>query len=105
MEQRRHVRENSAAPAILHVEGRAGGFLITILDHSKSGIRVSCSAQLPEGRRVKITYRGATLSGVARYCRPVRSDEFHIGIEADTGSPELMSETGELDVSLMFRKR
>jgi len=103
VEQRRHVRENSAAPAILRVDGHVGGFLITILDFSKSGVRVSCSSPVVEGRRVSIVYRGKNLTGIARYCRPVRSDEFHIGIEADGGSPDLISESGELDLTPMFR--
>ena len=103
MEQRRHARENSAAPAILRVDGRPGGFLVTILDFSKSGLRVSCSSSVHEGRKVSITYRGRTLNGIARYCRPVTSDEFHIGVEADALSPGLTSDSGELDVTIMFR--
>jgi len=84
------------------VDGNPGGFLVTILDFSKSGVRVSCSSSVPEERRVTIMYRGLHLTGIARYCRPVRADEFHIGVEADGGSPQL-SVSGEFDATLMFR--
>ena len=104
MEQRRHDRESSAAPAILRVEG-AGSYLVTILDYSTSGLRVSCSAQIRSDANVSVICRGATAHGIARYARPVRADEFHVGIEATGGSPQLLNEAGELDVTLMFRPR
>jgi PilZ domain-containing protein len=103
-EQRRHTRDRVEAPAIMHIEGSPVAFLVTVLDVSKSGLRVSCSTAASAGKKVTVNFRGAIVSGEARYCRGISANDFNIGIEAASGSADLVSESGELDVTLMFNR-
>jgi hypothetical protein len=103
-EQRKHTRDKVEAPAIMHIEGSPVAFLVTVLDVSKSGLRVSCSTAASAGKKVTVNFRGAIVSGEARYCRGISANDFNIGIEAASGSAELVSESGELDVTLMFNR-
>jgi hypothetical protein len=62
---------------------RGGIYLITVLDVSKVGLQVSCSAAFATGTRVEVRCRGARVEGEVRYSREVRPQEIHLGIEAD----------------------
>jgi hypothetical protein len=104
MEQRQNTRHNVESPAIMRVQGRAGPFLITILDVSESGLRVSCSSAIPAGSKITIICRGATITGEIRYARNVEQYAFHLGVEADSATAEAMSE-GKVDLTILFKIR
>ncbi len=78
----------------MRVEGIRGGiYLITVLDVSKSGLRINCSTSLTTGTRVEVRCRGASVPGEIRYARDVGQNEFHLGVEA----------TSEMDLTQLFQ--
>jgi hypothetical protein len=103
-DQRRQARNKAEVPAIMQIEGSRGTFLVTVLDVSKTGFRVSCSTAASPGKRVTVSCGGATVSGEVRYCRDIGGNDFNLGIAAANGSAHLVSESGELDVTLMFKR-
>ena len=62
---------------------RGGIYLVTVLDVSKWGLRISCSVEFATGTRVEVRWRGTNIGGEVRYTREVRVHEFHLGIAAD----------------------
>lgn len=102
MENRRSPRYNVEAPAILRVDGRAGPFLVTVLDVSESGVRVNSPTAFVSGTLVTLTCRGSTVSGEIRYTRSVDSG-FHVGILANSASDGARSESGEMDLTRLFK--
>lgn len=100
MQQRKNPRYQVEAPAIMRVEGR-GPFVVTVLDVSTTGVRVSSPSEFPAGTRVNITCGGAQLTGEIRYCRQVER-EFNVGVLADGASAGAISETGEIDLMRLF---
>jgi hypothetical protein len=103
MEQRQSTRYHVEVPAIMRVQGKPGPFLITILDVSESGLRVSSSSAVQEGSKITITTRGATITGEVRYARSV-DYEFHLGVQADGASAEGFS-NGKFDLTTLFQTR
>ncbi len=101
MEQRQNPRYQIEASAILRVQGRAGPFLVTLLDVSSTGLRLSSPSAFPEGSRVTIKCMGAEVTGEIRYARPVEGEgsTFHIGVLADA-----VSGGGELDLVRLLRQ-
>ena len=81
-EKRQSPRYRIEAPAILRVQGRTGPFLVTLLDVSSSGLRLSSPAAFAEGAKVTIKCLGAEVTGEVRYARPVDDGSFHIGVLA-----------------------
>lgn len=68
---------------VLQIEGvPASVYVVTVLDVSKSGLRVSCPISVPVGSRVSVACWNTNISGEVRYTREVALDEFHIGIKA-----------------------
>jgi hypothetical protein len=55
----------------------------------------------PEGRG-RLT--GATVMGEARYCRGNGANDYNVGIEGKSGSPDLVSKSAGLDVIVMFNR-
>jgi len=97
-ERRRHDRYTVGEPAILRIIGVKGGvYLITVIDVSKSGLRLSCSVSLAPGTRVEVRWRGARIEGEVRYAREVQAHEFHLGMAADVGEDQ--------DLTLLYRPR
>jgi hypothetical protein len=74
---------------------RGGIYLITVLDVSKSGLQVSCSAAFATGTRVEVRCRGVRVAGEVRYSREVLPQEIHLGIAADASE--------EMDLAQLFR--
>ena len=80
---RRHFRYPVDVPAVLRLPGVAGGiYIITVLDVSKSGMRVQCPRSLNVGTAVEIRSNNCEVFGEIRYSRPVDKDGFHLGLEA-----------------------
>lgn len=72
---------------VLRVEGLAMGvYVVTVLDVSKSGLRVSCPISVPAGTRVEVTCCDTNIIGEVRYAREVGANEFWLGIRADKGT-------------------
>lgn len=72
--------------ALLRAEGGPGRiYLVTILDVSRSGLRVSCPAGLPSGTVVHVRYENLEIPGDVRYSREVEAGAFHLGIQVAPG--------------------
>jgi hypothetical protein len=101
MEKRQSPRYRLEAPAILRVQGRPGPFLVTLLDVSSSGLRLSSPSAFPDGSRVTIKCLGAEITGEIRYARPVEGEAstFNVGVLADAISGGV-----ELDLVRLLRK-
>ncbi len=92
------------ASAVLRVIGKPGPFLVTILDVSASGVRLSSPTTFAPGTHVTITCRGASLTGEIRYARNVEDYEFHVGVRVDEASAGAMLEDGTMDLTRLFPK-
>ena len=93
MEQRRSPRHQIEAPAIMRLDGRSGPLLVTLLDVSATGLRVSAPSALPSGAKVTIKCNGVEVKGEIRYSREIDGPKYHIGVLVDTATEE-----GELDL-------
>jgi hypothetical protein len=104
--QRAHERVVVKVPAILKIpEVRSGTYLITVLDASKMGLRISCPIAIAPGTRVEVRFGGVTVMGTARYARDMDRD-FNVGIEAHAVEDQFHSQTEEFDLtSLLNHKR
>lgn len=104
MLKRRDERHPVIEPGLLRVEGSPpNGYVVMVLDVSKTGLRVSCSSALPTDTRVEVKARGAGIRGEVRYARNVGPAEYHLGIKVDDASNGARSEDGELDLTLLFQ--
>jgi hypothetical protein len=100
---RRHRRFDMEMAGLLRISGLAGGiYMITVLDVSKSGIRVQCPRALDHGTRVEVQCHHFSVLGEVRYSRGMAADEFHIGIEATGLRTADGEQTGELDLLPLF---
>ncbi len=103
VEQRRHERHVVELPGLLRLpETRGGIYSVTVLDLSRSGLRVSCPCSVASGTRVEVMCRNVRIAGTVRHAREV-ADGVHLGIEADAaeaGGNTL--ETTELDLTALF---
>jgi hypothetical protein len=72
LEKRREARYPTNDPAELEVvNGGAGQFSATVLDVSRSGLRLKLDSSINRGTEVKITLqRNIVIYGQIRYCRP-----------------------------------
>jgi hypothetical protein len=105
MDQRQSFRFQVEASAIMRVHGKPGPFLVTILDVSASGVRVSSSTVFPAGTKVTLTCRKTEMAGEIRYSRKVEGDGTHVGIQVDSVAGSLAeSENGELDLVRLFKE-
>ncbi len=90
----------------MRITGERGAvYVVTILDVSKAGLRVSGSVRLDDETLVEILYRGVKITGKVRYGRNVGRDEFHLGVKAEDDSAGPRTEEGELDLTLLFKRR
>jgi hypothetical protein len=81
LEKRREARYPTNDPAEVEVvKGGAGHFSATVLDVSRSGLRLKLDASVNRGAEVKITLqRNITIFGQIRYCRPL-NNSFDAGV-------------------------
>jgi hypothetical protein len=79
-ERRSETRYPTQYPAELELlPGPAEPIYGTVLDVSRSGLRVSLPRRVDRGARVKVKLRDNVIFGDVRYCRAV-SGAFHVGI-------------------------
>jgi len=103
--QRAHERVVVKVPGILRIpEARSGTYLITVLDASKMGLRISCPIAIAAGTRVEVRFGGATVVGTARYSREMDRD-FNVGIEAHAVEDQARSQTEEFDLTSLLNGR
>jgi hypothetical protein len=89
--------------ALLRISGVAGGiYMITVLDVSKSGLRIQCSRALDHGTRVEIQCHDFSIFGEIRYSRGMAADEFHLGFEATEVRTAAGPQSGEIDLLHLF---
>ncbi len=97
--QRAHERIVVKVPGILRIpEARSGTYLITVLDASQMGLRVSSPIAVPAGTPVEVKVLGTTALGTARYTREM-DREFHVGIEVHAVEDEFHTQTEEFDLT------
>jgi len=106
MEKRAHERYPVEEAAVMRLEGVAGGvYVVTVLDVSTFGLRVSCPVAVPLLARVKVVCKGTEVSGVTRYARDVERDGYYLGIHVDQVSRGGQVQVGEIDLIAIFRPR
>jgi hypothetical protein len=104
MEKRADQRYPVEEAAVMRIEGVPGGvYVVTVLDVSKVGLRVSCPVAMPLGTRVKVTCHGADIVGEIRYARDVERDGYYLGVQADQVSRAGQVQDTEIDLTQVFR--
>jgi hypothetical protein len=79
-ERRAEARYPTQDPAELELlPGPGQPFYGTILDVSRSGLRVALPTRIERGEHVKVKLHGNVIFGEIRYCRSV-SGGFHVGV-------------------------
>ncbi len=63
----------------------AAVYVVTVLDVSKTGLRVRCPICVPVGARVAVECCSTSIPGEVRYAREDAVDEFTLGIRATSG--------------------
>ena len=84
VEKRREVRYAVDVPAILRLHREREVYLVTILDVSTRGVRVSCPKSLAVRTQIQLTIRNLEVEGEVRYARQTDPSEFHLGILIET---------------------
>jgi len=81
LEKRREARYPTNDPAEVEVvNGGTGRSTATVLDVSKSGLRLKLASSINKGAEVKITLqRNVVIFGQIRYCRPL-DGSFDVGV-------------------------
>ena len=102
--RRRHERYKFEKPGLLRIEGVRGGmFVVTVLDISKSGLRLNSPKSVEVGTRVEVHCLSKKILGRVRYVREVGGFDHHIGVEAEAvEAGGMVSPTGELDLTSLF---
>jgi PilZ domain-containing protein len=106
VQQRRHDRYQVEIPGLLRLlETRGGIYAVTVLDVSKTGLRISCPKPFASGTRVEIRCRSTKILGTVKYVREVRN-ETYLGIEADlpdtTSTAAGTTGAAEIDLLSLF---
>jgi PilZ domain len=79
-DRRSEIRYPAQDPAELEIlPGPSEPIFGTILDVSRSGLRVALSKRIDRGEQVKVKLHNNDIFGEVRYCRAV-SGAFHVGI-------------------------
>jgi len=105
-QQRRHDRYQVEIPGLMRLQEMRGGiYAVTVLDLSKTGLRISCAKAFASGTRVEVRCLGTKIVGTVKYARGV-GDETYLGIEADlvgtaTAAADL-SGAAEVDLLSLF---
>jgi len=82
---------------VLQVEGvPTAVYVVTVMDVSKLGLRVSCPVSIPVGTRVEVGCCDTTIFGQVRYASEVGPNDFYLGIRADKNGD------GGLDLTLFM---
>ncbi|HEY4360053.1 MAG TPA: PilZ domain-containing protein [Bryobacteraceae bacterium] len=103
MYQRASQRYQIEATAIMRQFGKPGLFLVTILDVSASGLRLSSPIALPSGTRVTLVYQKTELAGEIRYFREVEDGQVNLGVSIETAiGPGAPLENEELNLVPLF---
>jgi hypothetical protein len=80
LERRQEVRYPTNDPAKVRISPGEECIRGTVLDISKSGLRLELSTPITRGARVEVILTGdAVTFGTVRYCRRV-ADAYHVGI-------------------------
>jgi hypothetical protein len=81
VERRSEARYQTKDPAEIEIlPGPAEPFYGTILDVSRSGLRVALSKRISRGEQVKVKLHRNVIFGEVRYCRSVPNG-FHAGVK------------------------
>jgi len=93
IERRSEARYQTQDPAEIEIlPGPAEPFYGTVLDVSRSGLRVALSKRISRGEQVKVKLHRNVIFGEVRYCRAV-SNGFQVGLRIQ----DLVRPAGERD--------
>jgi PilZ domain len=88
--------------AKLRLVGAEDLHTVTILDVSKSGMRIRSRMMIPAGTRIEVVYRNVVVAGEARYVRELGPAEFNVGVQADSVTEDDGNLRGEIDLTGLF---
>ena len=102
LEKRREARYPTNDPAEVEVvNGGAGQFSATVLDVSRSGLRLKLDSSVNRGAEVKITLqRNIVIYGQIRYCRPL-DGSFDAGVLIQDMSQESGQSSSHIEDDLI----
>jgi PilZ domain len=102
---RKHDRFQVEIPGLARLIEHRGIYAVTVLDISKTGLRITCPRALPSGTRLEIKCQNVKLFGCVKYSREA-GNEIYLGIEVDMvdapSSGAQPPETGEIDLLALF---
>ena len=101
--KRKEPRSPVSAAASLRIEGGSHLQSVTVLDVSRSGLRVRSGTAVNTGSRVEVLYGNVTVLGEVRYARELAPDEFNIGVSADCMAGGDQVRNGDLDLTMLFQ--
>src|SRR5437016_2644795 len=83
LSRRKEARYEVHEPAVLTAAEGSGAttFAVTVLDVSRSGLRVSLPARLEVGAEVVVRRPSGLIRGQVRYCRSTGPGEYNAGIQ------------------------
>jgi len=101
-DSRQEARYPVNVPGSVRIQGSAMETCeISVLDVSKSGLRIRSPKAIPEGTQVDVESSGATITGEIRYVRTLEEGGFNMGIRAYSAN-EAEGRDGALDLTVIF---
>jgi hypothetical protein len=100
--RRKDLRTAVSVEAELRFVGTEDLHTVTILDVSKSGLRMRSRITVPAGKRIEVIYRNVVVLGEARYARELGPTEFNVGVEAHSVTEDGRDATSGLDLARVF---
>src|SRR5580658_3966826 len=80
--RRKDLRTAISVEAELRFVGTEDLHTVTILDISRSGLRIRSQILVPTGKQIEVIYRNVVVTGEARYAREIGPNEFNVGVQA-----------------------
>lgn len=99
--KRKEPRQPVAIRGLLRAPGDMARS-VTVLDVSRSGLRLQSACPVAIGARVEIAYEKATVVGEVRYCRESVTDGYRLGVSARSVAGEDGVRHSEMDLTLLF---
>ena len=100
-EKRREARYPTSDPAAVQILNETGQLPATVLDVSRSGVRLRLQAAIPKGAEVKITLqRNVVIFGQVRHCRRCDSG-FDTGVAISDLSQSAGTSAAHIDDDLL----
>ncbi len=97
-DRRRELRFGSNQAVVVSVlsPNPAQGIRGTIVEASKSGLRLAVGTPVENGAVIEVKWGGATMVGEARYCRKIGPKSYGVGVKISKvdGQAKLQTQSG-----------